>query len=114
MSSINLTFNFYCWFSRETEADFQLLLDFLQQARLDRVGCFKYSPVDGAQANALPDQVPEEIKETRYHRFMQVQQQISPQRLQEKVGSKIWVIIDEPDDQGAVGVVWQMRLKLMV
>lgn len=101
--ALTLRSTFIVGFPGETEADFQLLLDFLQQARLDRVGCFKYSPVDGAQANALPDQVPEEIKETRYHRFMQVQQQISQQRLQEKVGSKIWVIIDELDDQGAVG-----------
>nr|WP_256379514.1 porin [Candidatus Arsenophonus nilaparvatae] len=59
--------------------------------------------VDGAQANELPDQVPEEVKEARYHRFMQVQQQISKQRLQEKIGSKIWIMIDELDEQGAVG-----------
>ncbi|WGL98883.1 30S ribosomal protein S12 methylthiotransferase RimO [Arsenophonus sp. aPb] len=101
--TLTLRSTFIVGFPGETEADFQLLLDFLQQSQLDRVGCFKYSPVDGAQANALPDQVPEEIKEARYHRFMQVQQQISQQRLQQKVGSKIWIIIDELDDQGAVG-----------
>lgn len=101
--ALTLRSTFIVGFPGETEADFELLLDFLQQARLDRVGCFKYSPVDGAQANELPDQVPEEVKEARYHRFMQVQQQISKQRLQEKVGSKIWIMIDELDDQGAVG-----------
>lgn len=101
--ALTLRSTFIVGFPGETEADFELLLDFLQQARLDRVGCFKYSPVDGAQANALPDQVPEEVKEARYHRFMQVQQQISKQRLQEKVGSKIWIMIDGLDDQEAVG-----------
>lgn len=101
--ALTLRSTFIVGFPGETEADFELLLDFLQQARLDRVGCFKYSPVDGAQANELPDQVPEEVKEARYHRFMQVQQQISKQRLQEKVGSKIWIMIDELDEQGAVG-----------
>ncbi len=106
--ALTLRSTFIVGFPGETEADFELLLDFLQQARLDRVGCFKYSPVDGAQANELPDQVPEEVKEARYHRFMQVQQQISKQRLQEKVGSKIWMS-REPS-----AVVWQMHLKLMV
>lgn len=98
--ALTLRSTFIVGFPGETEADFELLLDFLQQVRLDRVGCFKYSPVDGAQANELPDQVPEEVKEARYHRFMQVQQQISKQLLQEKIGSKIWIMIDE---QGAVG-----------
>lgn len=80
-----------------------MLLDFLQEARLDRVGCFKYSPVEGAKANELADQVPEEVKEERYHRFMQLQQQISTERLQEKIGRKLPVIIDEVDDEGAIG-----------
>ena len=107
--TLTLRSTFIVGFPGETEADFELLLDFLQQARLDRVGCFKYSPVDGAQANTLPDQVPEEIKEIRYYRFMQLQQQISKQRLQEKVGSKIWIM------KGQLAVVWLlMRLKLMV
>ncbi|WP_334473325.1 30S ribosomal protein S12 methylthiotransferase RimO [Arsenophonus sp. PmNCSU2021_1] len=101
--ALTLRSTFIVGFPGETEADFELLLDFLQQARLDRVGCFKYSPVDGAQANELPDQIPEEVKEARYHRFMQVQQQISKQRLQEKIGSEIWIMIDELDEQGAVG-----------
>ena len=67
------------------------------------VGCFKYSPVEGADANALPDQVPEEVKEERWNRFMQLQQQISAERLQEKVGREILVIIDEVDEEGAIG-----------
>ena len=80
-----------------------MLLDFLKEARLDRVGCFKYSPVEGADANALPDRVPEEVKEERWNRFMQLQQQISAERLQEKVGREILVIIDEVDEEGAIG-----------
>ena len=67
------------------------------------VGCFKYSPVEGAGANALPDQVPEEVKEERWNRFMQLQQQISAERLQEKVGREILVIVDEVDEEGAIG-----------
>jgi tRNA A37 methylthiotransferase MiaB len=67
-----------------------MLLDFLKEARLDRVGCFKYSPVEGATANELADQVPEEVKEERWNRFMQLQQQISAERLQEKWGAKSW------------------------
>ena len=80
-----------------------MLLDFLKEARLDRVGCFKYSPVEGAGANALPDQIPEEVKEERWNRFMQLQQQISAERLQEKVGREILVIVDEVDEEGAIG-----------
>lgn len=102
-SELTLRSTFIVGFPGETEEDFQMLLDFLQEARLDRVGCFKYSPVEGAKANELADQVSEEIKEERYHRFMQLQQEISTQRLQEKVGRKLWVIIDEVDDEGAVG-----------
>ena len=90
-------------FPGETEEDFQMLLDFLKEARLDRVGCFKYSPVEGAGANDLPDQIPEEIKEERWNRFMQLQQQISAERLQEKVGREILVIVDEVDEEGAIG-----------
>ena len=100
---LTLRSTFIVGFPGETEEDFQMLLDFLQEARLDRVGCFKYSPVEGAKANELADQVPEEIKEERYHRFMQLQQEISTQRLQEKVGRELLVIIDEVDDEGAVG-----------
>ncbi|HHO0144278.1 TPA: 30S ribosomal protein S12 methylthiotransferase RimO [Providencia stuartii] len=100
---LTLRSTFIVGFPGETEEDFQMLLDFLQEARLDRVGCFKYSPVEGAKANELADQVPEEVKEERYHRFMQLQQQISTERLQEKIGRKLSVIIDEVDDEGAIG-----------
>lgn len=100
---LTLRSTFIVGFPGETEEDFQMLLDFLQEARLDRVGCFKYSPVEGAKANELAEQVPEEVKEERYHRFMQLQQQISTERLQEKIGRKLPVIIDEVDDEGAIG-----------
>lgn len=79
-----------------------MLLDFLQEAQLDRVGCFQYSDVDGADANHLPDHVPEEVKEERYARFMQLQQQISTEKLKAKIGSTVQVIVDEVDDEGAI------------
>ncbi|MGM3174216.1 30S ribosomal protein S12 methylthiotransferase RimO [Dickeya lacustris] len=100
---LTLRSTFIVGFPGETEEDFQMLLDFLQEAQLDRVGCFRYSPVEGARANELPNQVPEEIKEDRYHRFMQVQQQISSQRLQAKIGRTLTVLIDEVDEEGAIG-----------
>jgi ribosomal protein S12 methylthiotransferase len=99
---LTLRSTFIVGFPGETEEDFQMLLDFLQQAQLDRVGCFTYSPVEGAAANELADQVPEEIKQQRFHRFMQLQQQISAQRLQNKIGHTLKVIIDEVDDEGAI------------
>jgi len=100
----NLTIRstFIVGFPGETEEDFQTLLDFLEQAQLDRVGCFTYSPVDGAPANELPDQVPEDVKEDRQRRFMETQARISARKLQEKVGSRQWVIIDEVAPEGAV------------
>ena len=100
---LTLRSTFIVGFPGETEEDFQQLLDFLQLAQLDRVGCFKYSPVEGAAANELADPVPEEVKEARYHRFMQLQQQISAQRLQEKVGRELLVLIDDVDAEGATG-----------
>ncbi|RNM06922.1 30S ribosomal protein S12 methylthiotransferase RimO [Dickeya undicola] len=100
---LTLRSTFIVGFPGETEDDFQMLLDFLQEAQLDRVGCFRYSPVEGAAANDLPDQVPEAVKEERYHRFMQIQQQISSQRLQAKVGRELKVLIDEVDEEGAIG-----------
>ncbi len=100
---LTLRSTFIVGFPGETEEDFQLLLDFLTEAQLDRVGCFKFSPVDGATATDMPDQVPEEVKEARFHRFMQLQQQISAQRLQQKVGKTLAVIIDEIDDEGIIG-----------
>lgn len=94
---------FIVGFPGETENDFQQLLDFLTEAQLDRVGCFQYSPVDGAKANDLPDHVPDEIKQERYDRFMQLQQKISADKLQQKIGKTISVLIDEVDDEGAIG-----------
>ncbi len=82
---------FIVGFPGETEAEFDELLNWLEEAQLDRVGCFKYSPVEGAQANDLPDHVPEEVKEERYARFMQ-----------QKIGTRIQVIVDEIDEEGAV------------
>src|SRR5690606_27527907 len=82
----------------ETEAEFAELLAFLEAAQLDRVGCFTYSPVDGAAANALPGAVPQEVKDERYARFMEVQARISTARLQAKVGRQLDVIIDEVGD----------------
>ena len=100
---LTLRSTFIVGFPGETEEDFQLLLDFLQEAQLDRVGCFKFSPVEGAVATDMSDQVPEDIKEQRFHRFMQVQQAISAQRLQQKIGKTLAVIVDEIDEQGIVG-----------
>lgn len=100
---LTLRSTFIVGFPGETEQDFQLLLDFLQEAQLDRVGCFKFSPVEGAMATEMADQVPEEVKEERFHRFMQLQQQISAQRLQQKIGKTLAVIVDEIDDDGIIG-----------
>lgn len=101
----NLTIRstFIVGFPGETEEDFQELLNFLKEAQLDRVGCFQYSPVEGAKANELPDHVPDEIKQDRYDRFMQLQQVISTERLKAKVGQTLPVLIDEVDDEGAIG-----------
>ena len=93
---------FVVGFPGETEEDFQLLLDWLEEAELDRVGCFKYSPVEGAKANDLPDHVPEEIQQERFDRFMQAQQAISARKLQRKIGTRMTVLIDEVDEEGAV------------
>ncbi len=90
-------------FPGETEEDFQMLLDFLKEAQLDRVGCFKFSPVEGAPATEMADQVPEEVKEERFHRFMQLQQEISAERLKQKIGQTLDVIVDEIDDEGIIG-----------
>jgi ribosomal protein S12 methylthiotransferase len=94
---------FIVGFPGETEEDFQYLLDWLTDAQLDRVGCFKYSDVEGAAANALPGAVPEEIKEERWERFMAHQQVISSARLQQKIGKTIQVLIDEVDEEGPIG-----------
>jgi len=94
---------FIVGFPGETEEEFQELLDFLTEAQLDRVGCFAYSPVEGAAANDLPDAVPEEVKQDRLERFMAHQAEISAARLQQKVGRRGRVIIDEVVEEGAVG-----------
>jgi len=93
---ITVRSTFITGFPGETEAEFEELLAFLQQARLDRVGCFAYSPVEGAAANDLPDPVPEEVKEERKRRFMLVQQEISRSKLEAKVGRTLKVLVDEP------------------
>ena len=85
---------FIVGFPGETEDDFRVLLDWLEEAELDRVGCFKYSPVEGAAANALPDPVPDAVKEERWHRFMQAQQKISARRLAARVGRRMRVLVD--------------------
>jgi ribosomal protein S12 methylthiotransferase len=93
---------FIVGFPGETERDFEDLLAFLEEAQLDRVGCFAYSPVEGAAANALADPVPEELKQERRARFMAVQERISAERLKRKVGEELMVLVDEITAQGAL------------
>jgi ribosomal protein S12 methylthiotransferase len=123
---ITLRSTFIVGFPGETEADFALLLEWLDEAKLDRVGCFRYEPVAGAAANELGDPVPDEVKEDRWHRFMQHQRSISVARLRRKVGERIKVIIDEvgptvargrsqgdaPEIDGAVYVASRRPLRL--
>ncbi|MDP3268589.1 MAG: 30S ribosomal protein S12 methylthiotransferase RimO [Legionella sp.] len=99
---ITLRSTFIVGFPGETEAEFVELLDFLREAKLDRVGCFKYSPVDGAKANDLDSPVPEEVKEERYHRFMQLQAEISRNRLKNKIGTTQTVLIDEVNSETVI------------
>ncbi len=100
---ITIRSTFIVGFPGETEEEFLELLDFLQQAKLDRVGCFKYSPVEGAKANELADPVPEEVKEARYHQFMQVQAEISRKKLQEKIGTQQKILIDSINEDYYIG-----------
>jgi ribosomal protein S12 methylthiotransferase len=98
--------SFVVGFPGETEEDFAYLLDWLEEAQLDRVGAFRFEPVAGAAANALPDPVPEAVKEERYARIMEVTERISAAKLEAKVGRTLPVIIDEvgePDAEGDVG-----------
>ncbi len=90
---------FIVGFPGETEADFEILLEFLREARLDRVGAFAYSPVAGAAANEFPNAVPEEVKQERLVRFMKVQAAISAEKLAQKVGSRMIVLVDEVNDE---------------
>jgi ribosomal protein S12 methylthiotransferase len=91
---------FIAGFPGETEEEFQTLLDFLIEAQLDRVGCFAYSPVDGATANALPGALPLEVREERQQRFMRVQSAVSAKRLQRFVGREMQVLVDGVGDDG--------------
>lgn len=95
---------FVVGFPGETEEDFQCLLDWLVEARLDRVGAFTYSEVEGAVANDLPNHVPEDVKQERYERLMTIQQEISAQKLQEKVGKTLMVLVDEIDDEEGIAI----------
>lgn len=94
---------FIVGFPGENDDDFQQLLDFIDEAQLDRVGCFMYSPVEGAAANELPDQVPEDIKQERYDIFMQAQQVISTAKLKQRIGQTMQVLVEEETDEGYVG-----------
>ena len=95
---------FIVGFPGETEEDFEMLLDWLDEARIDRAGCFKYEPVRGARSNDLGlEQVPQEVKEVRWNRFMARQQKISAQLLQKKVGKRLPVLIDEAHGTTAKG-----------
>ena len=100
---ITIRSTFIAGFPGETEAEFEELLQFLEDAQLDRVGCFAYSPVDGASANALPDPVPQELREERRARFMATQEKISARRLRQKIGRTLVVLIDESGEKGAIG-----------
>ena len=101
---ITIRSTFIAGFPGETEEEFEYLLDFLREAELDRVGCFAYSPVDGAAANDLPGALPDEVREDRRRRFMEVQAEISSKKLARKVGSVQEVIIDETEDEDGVAV----------
>jgi ribosomal protein S12 methylthiotransferase len=92
---------FIAGFPGETDAEFEELLEFLREAQLDRVGCFTYSPVEGAKANALPDHVPDELKEERRGRLMELQEEISAAKLKAKIGKTLQVIVDEVGPDGA-------------
>lgn len=95
---------FIAGFPGETEEEFQYLLDFLEEAQLDRVGCFAYSPIEGAAANELPGALPDEVREERRERFMEVQSRISAERLARKIGQTLPVIIDECEDEDGVAI----------
>ena len=94
---------FIVGFPGETEEDFEFLLSWLKEAKINRAGCFKYEAVDGARANAIEGAVPEEVKEERWHRFMAAQKEVSSEMLRDRVGTTIDIIIDEVDEEGAIG-----------
>jgi ribosomal protein S12 methylthiotransferase len=97
---------FIVGFPGETDADFERLLEWLDEAQLDRVGCFQYSPVEGASANTLPGAVPDAVKEERHQRFMEKQAQISAAKLQRKIGQTLEVLVDEIDEDGVIARSW--------
>ncbi|HUX92018.1 MAG TPA: 30S ribosomal protein S12 methylthiotransferase RimO [Gallionellaceae bacterium] len=99
---ITLRSTFIVGFPGETEEEFEELLDFLEEAQLDRVGAFMYSPVEGAVANELPDHIPPEVQEERLGRLMQLQAEISAERLKRKIGKTMQVLVDEVDEEGAI------------
>ena len=99
---LTLRSTFIVGFPGETDAEFEELLQFLEEARLDRVGCFTYSPVDGARANELDGAVPEAVREERWHRFMQTQARISAERLRARIGTTQQVLVDEVGETGAI------------
>ena len=99
---IALRSTFIVGYPGETEAEFQHLLDWLEEAQLDRVGCFKYENVAGARANDLADHVDDTVKQDRWERFMETAQRISAAKMEARVGSTMQVLVDEVDDQGAV------------
>ncbi len=101
--NLTLRSTFIVGFPGETDEEFGELLSFLEEAQLDRVGCFKYEAVRGAKANELEGAVPEEVKAQRYARFMETQQKISAKRLRAKVGNREPVLIDSVSDNGAIG-----------
>ncbi len=102
LPDITIRSTFIVGFPGETAAEFEELLAFLEEAQLDRVGCFAYSPVDGAAANALPGAVPDPVKQERRARFMQLQAKVSAGRLARKVGRTLTVLVDEADPEGAL------------
>ena len=99
---LTLRSTFIVGFPGETDAEFEQLLDFLEEAQLDRVGCFTYSPVDGARANAIDGAVPEDVREERWHRFMQTQARISAERLRARIGTTQRVLVDDVEAAGAI------------
>ena len=100
-SEITIRSTFIVGYTGETESEFQHLLNWLKEAKLDRVGCFKYENVNGARSNNLPNQISDDIKEDRWQKFMQVSQEISETKLEKKVGTKLDVIVDSVEADGA-------------
>jgi ribosomal protein S12 methylthiotransferase len=99
---LTLRSTFIVGFPGETEEEFEELLDFIEEAQLDRVGAFAYSPVEGAKANDLPDHIPPEVQQERLARLMLLQEEISEERLKRKIGKTITVLVDEVDEEGAI------------